>query len=118
MLLLITSFFSRCAYNNEETLYAEKTGSCDTTNITYSARVAPVFRANCLGCHGNSVAASSGAGIRLENYNDVKANIERAYGAMSHQPGFVPMPKGMSSKIDACQIEAVRIWKEAGAPNN
>lgn len=107
---------STCYYNNEETLYS--TNSCDTTNITFSAKIAPIFTANCLRCHGNAVASSNGGGIRLQDYTDVKAHLDRAYGAMSHQEGFFPMPLDMSTKIDECQIAKVRIWKNAGSPNN
>ncbi|HLP04411.1 MAG TPA: hypothetical protein VK152_03180 [Paludibacter sp.] len=118
VLLCACIVFGQCVYNNEEDLYPGQTETCDTTNITFSGKVAPVLRANCLACHGNSVAASNGGGIRLEDYSDVSANIQRLFGAMSHQPGYIPMPKGISSKIDECQINAVRIWKEAGTPDN
>ena len=108
--------FSTCYYHNEETLYA--VNACDTTNITFSATIAPIFETNCLRCHGNAVASSFGSGIRLQDYADVKTHLNRAYGAMSHQDGFAPMPKDMSTLIDECSIRKVRIWKEAGGIDN
>lgn len=113
---LIILGFSTCYYNNEETLYS--INACDTTNITFHATIAPIFEANCLRCHGNEVALSNGAGIRLQDYADVKTHLDRAYGAMSHQEGFLPMPKDMSALIDECSIRKVRIWKEAGGIDN
>ena len=110
--------FTKCYYNKEEVLYPNLANSCDTTNITFKAKVAPIFQANCLRCHGNAVATSNGGGVRLEDYGDVKSHLDRAYGSMSHQLGYLPMPKDMSSTIDHCQIKIVRIWKDAGGLDN
>jgi hypothetical protein len=119
LLVFIGISLSTCTYNNEQTLYPVLSNSCDTTNITFSGKVAPIFKANCLSCHGNAaVAAGNGGGVKLEDYSDVKANLNRAYGSMAHLPGYVPMPKNMSGTIDTCQIKIVRIWKAAGAPDN
>jgi hypothetical protein len=116
LLFIISITCSTCLYNKEDILYAEK--SCDTTNITFSGKVAPVFARNCLVCHGNAVSPPDGGGLRLQDYPDVRANITRAYGSMSHKPGFVPMPLGMSGTIDSCEIKIVRIWMNAGMPDN
>jgi hypothetical protein len=119
ILAFIIFSFSKCYYYKEEVLNPVLANSCDTTNITYSGKVVPIFATNCLSCHGNAaVAGGDGGGIKLEDFPDLKANLNRAYGAMSHLPGFFPMPKGMSSTIDPCQIKIVRIWKDAGALNN
>jgi len=118
LLVVVALVLSTCAYNNEEVLYPKLANTCDTTNITFSTKVAAVFSKNCLSCHGNSVATSNGGGIRLQDYVDVKANLDAAYGSMSHKQGYTPMPKGMSNTIDTCEIKIVRIWKDAGAPNN
>lgn len=118
LFLLILFGFNSCYYHNEETLYSNATNTCDTTNITFKATVAPIFRENCLSCHGNAVASSNGGGVRLEDYVDVKEHLDHAYGSMSHLPGYLPMPKGMSNTIDECQIKKVRIWKDAGGLNN
>ena len=115
LLVLIAISLSSCKYSKEEILYPVTT--CDTTNIKFSGRVASVFALNCLMCHGNNVVPPSG-GIRLQDYADVKIYIDRSLGAMSHLPGFKPMPLGSTETIDACQIKVVRIWKDAGAPNN
>jgi len=119
ILIIAVIAFSKCYYNNAEKLYPDLSNSCDTTNITYSGKVAPIFRANCLNCHSNAeVAGGNGGGIKLEDYPDVKLNLESAYGAITHQTGYKPMPKDMTEKIDTCQIKIIRVWKEAKAPNN
>ena len=118
LLGLIALVFSTCYYHNEEMLYSNDGNSCDTTNITFSAKVAPIFKTNCLRCHGNAVALSNGGGIRLEDYADVKAHLDRAYGDMSHQDGYIPMPRDMSATINECSIRKVRIWKDAGGLDN
>ena len=87
LLVFIGISLSTCTYNNEQTLYPVLSNSCDTTNITFSGKVAPIFKANCLSCHGNAaVAAGNGGGVKLEDYSDVKANLNRAYGSMAHLP--------------------------------
>jgi hypothetical protein len=118
VLVLFTLVFSNCYYHNEETLYSNDGNACDTTNVTFRAKIAPIFQTNCLRCHGNAVALTNGAGIRLEDYADVNAHLDRAYGAMAHLDGYLPMPKDLSTKIDECSIKKVRIWKDAGGLDN
>lgn len=118
ILVIFGLSFTTCNTNNEEQLYPTTNDSCDTTDITFTAKVAPIFVENCVRCHGNSVAASQGGGIRLQDYDDIKLNLNNAYGSMNHSSGFTRMPKDMSSTIDPCKIKIVRIWKDAGAPEN
>ncbi|HNW53110.1 MAG TPA: hypothetical protein PKN21_02525, partial [Bacteroidales bacterium] len=42
-----------CYYDNEEDLYLGSSG-CDTTNVTYSGTVVPVFAGYCNSCHSSS----------------------------------------------------------------
>lgn len=114
VLVLIIIGFSKCYYHNEETLYPDVIVTCDTTNITFHAKVVPILKEHCYKCHSNAVAADNGAGVRLENYDDVKFHLDHLYGAITHQDKFPPMPKDMTDKIDTCQIKIIRIWKEAG----
>jgi hypothetical protein len=91
-------------------------GQCDTTNITYSGFVAPLLATYCVGCH--SGGAPSG-GITLNTHTGVStvALNGRLYGAISHAPGFQPMPRG-SAKLPQCTIDKVKAWINDGAPNN
>lgn len=108
---IIAGVFHSCYYDKEEQLYPSL-AACDTTNITYSQKIVPILNANCLSCHGNSVYQSNGGGIRLQDYPDVKANVNQVYDAVINGR----MPKG--AKLDDCSITAIRIWKNAGALNN
>jgi uncharacterized membrane protein len=89
---------------------------CDTLNVTYSGKIKPILDGKCTGCHSGS---SPSGGISLSAYNGVQAVAlnGRLFGAVNHSAGFVPMPQG-GNKLPQCEIDAIRIWTDAGAPNN
>jgi|SRR6185436_3066939 len=89
---------------------------CDTLNVTYSGKIKPILDGKCTGCHSGS--APSG-GIHLSAYSGAQtaALDGRLFGAVNHSAGFVPMPQG-GNKLPQCEIDAIRIWADAGAPNN
>lgn len=89
---------------------------CDTTNVTFSGNVFPIIQNNCTGCH--SGATPSGL-IDLTSHMNIKvmADNGRLLGSINHDAGFVPMPRG-GNKLQACQIDQVRIWIGGGALNN
>ena len=105
-----------CTYNKEEELYPN-TGTCVTTNVSFSTTINPILQKySCTFCH-NSVTLSGN--IRLDNYNSVKTQVsnERLFGAINHAPGFSPMPQG-GNKMNPCDINKVKAWIDAGAQNN
>jgi hypothetical protein len=111
--LTLTLSLGGCYYDNEEDLYlGSKT--CDTTNVTYSASVAPVFAGYCYSCHSGS--APSG-GIKVDSYSSVVANITRIRGAINHQPGFLAMPQNGGS-LSGCDLTIIDIWIREGMPEN
>jgi hypothetical protein len=116
--ILLLAVVSSCYYDSEEYLYPSTSSQCDTINITYSKSVVPIMQNYCLSCHSNSTA-SMGGNIKLEDYADVKlhADDHRLLGSVEHQSGYFPMPQG-SKKLDECKISTIRIWVNAGAPNN
>ncbi|MBP1667706.1 MAG: hypothetical protein H6Q21_72 [Bacteroidetes bacterium] len=116
--ILLLMMVSSCYYDSEEYLYPNTSSQCDTTDVTYSKSVVPIIQNSCLSCHSNSTAALGG-NIKLEDYADVKlrADDHRLLGSIEHQSGYSPMPQG-SKKLDDCKISTVRIWVNAGAPNN
>ncbi|MEO7444152.1 MAG: hypothetical protein ABIT96_03800, partial [Ferruginibacter sp.] len=67
-------------------------------------------------CHSGGTPSG---GIDLSNYTIVKALAlnGRLYGAVTHAPGYSPMPKN-ASKLSACNLSQIRKWIDAGAPNN
>src|SRR5512139_524517 len=113
----LSVFLLSCYYDNEEALYPSINSTCDTLNVTFSGTVAPMLAGNCLSCHSNSSASSSGNGIRLENYADVKANSTRVAGSIKHSGGYSPMPKN-GGKLSPCMISQFDIWINKGMPNN
>jgi hypothetical protein len=89
---------------------------CDSNNYTFAASVKPVFDQNCRGCHNT---ASPSGGIALDSHAGVQAAVTggRLLGAINHQPGYSPMPKG-GGKLSTCQIRQIEKWVTAGAQNN
>ena len=90
--------------------------SCDSTQFKYGANVAPLISTYCLGCHSG---AAPSAGINLSTYTGVRtaALSGRLVGAVSHAPGYSPMPKN-AGKLSACQITQITKWVNSGSPNN
>ena len=112
--ILALFIFTGCYYDVEDELY----GSCTTTNVTYSQTITTIIlNHGCLNCHSNPPA--TGVPFSLTTYADVKAQVDanRLYGAISHQDGFAQMPQG-ASKMSQCDINKVKAWIDAGAPNN
>lgn len=94
------------------------TGSCDTTNVTFSTSVKPLIDLRCKGCHGPN---NPGGGVKLTNYDEIKtvALSGELYGTITHNPNYKPMPypEG-NAMMPQCEIDVIRIWIEDGVPNN
>jgi uncharacterized membrane protein len=91
---------------------------CDTTNVTFAASVMPVIESRCKGCHSG---ASPQGGIALTNHAQVKATVSNGtlWGSITHAGGFTAMPyPAGSAKMPDCDIRKIKIWIDAGAPNN
>ncbi len=90
--------------------------TCDTENVSYSADIVPILSAFCYGCHGPTVQE---AGFSLETYASVKflADNGSLVGAVTHSPGFTPMPFEMN-KLEDCDVAMIVAWVEDGAPEN
>jgi len=90
--------------------------TCDTSQYTYSSTITTIMDINCTGCHS---AGNASGGIDLSNYTGVKivALDGRLVGAVTHAPGYSPMPMGAPMLSD-CNITQIEKWVAAGAPNN
>ena len=108
-----------CYYDSEEALYPQVSTTCDLTNVTFATTVKPILQASCLSCHSNSSAASSGAGIKLENYSDVLITVNNGQlmGAIKHTSGYAAMPQG-GGKLTDCEISKLQTWIDNGKLNN
>lgn len=89
-------------------------GSCDTSSVTFSGSIKSIIQNKCQGCHSGS--APSG-GYDFTTYAGVSAAKTKLYGAVNHMSGFKPMPQG-GNKLPFCEIRKIKIWVDAGAPNN
>ncbi len=109
-----------CYYDKEELLYPD-TLACDAMMVSYMEELEPIFSANCYGCHSNAQSQTAGAGISLEGHANVSGYVsntaERLIGAISHESGFSPMPKG-GARLSDCDISKIQAWINAGAENN
>lgn len=91
-------------------------GGCDTSQYTYGATISVIMQTNCTGCHSGT---NPSGGINLSTYSGVQtvALNGRLVGAVTHAPGYSPMPKGAAMLSD-CNITQIEKWVNAGAPNN
>ena len=107
-------FLTGCYNDNEQDLYPNKS-TCDTTNVTYAATIAPIMQANCNTCHG--ITQPSG-NVVTENYEGLKipALNGKLWPAVSWT-GSKNMPQN-GSQLSSCDLAKINIWIKAGAPNN
>ena len=115
--LTILIFVISCYYDSEESLYPSLGSSCDTTNVTFSVTVSGILANNCLSCHSNTTAATSGNNIRLQDYADVKARAAAISGAINQNGTYSSMPKN-GGKLNSCLINQFEIWIRNGTLNN
>ena len=116
IIIVISLLSGGCYYDVEEYLYPDN-GVCDTNSVTYSTTILPILQGQgCLGCHSGGAPSGN---ISLEGYNNVKtvALNGKLYGVINYEPGYSPMPQG-GNKLSACNINRVKAWIDAGAPNN
>lgn len=108
---LIAVWIQQGAKNNE---CNENYGACETSNVKYSAFVQPLIQARCQGCHSGSAPQG---GINLSTYANVKtlAGNGKLYAAVTRTSDW--MPKG-GAKLDACTLDKLKAWIDAGAPEN
>ncbi|HLN52667.1 MAG TPA: cytochrome c [Lentimicrobium sp.] len=111
LLLSAMLIFAGCYYDNEEDLYV---GSliCDTTNVTFNGDISLIFSTNCNSCHTGSAASGN---IITNDYQSVKEQSQRIYGAVNHLAGFRPMPDN-GSELPRCEILKLNAWINHGMP--
>jgi hypothetical protein len=118
LVILSVTFIAGCYYDKEELVYPPTSGtSCDTTAVRYSTDIVNILQANCYSCHGGT--ASFGGGNKLDAYTSLQtyATNGSLLGAITHSPGYPPMPQG-GAKLSDCNIAKIRTWIRTGAPNN
>jgi hypothetical protein len=114
--IVTVAIFNSCYYDKEDFLYPQRTnqqGNCDTTNVTYSGTVKPIFDNNCKGCHGSGTPYNYDGYAQLSSY--FAANSQKFLDNINYA-GAQPMPP--SGKLNDCYLKQIRIWIQAGYPNN
>ena len=100
-----------CATESLETLGCDQ---CDTTNVTFTNDIFPLFQASCGttdgACHGDG----SGRNF-LSDYTGIKAAVD--FGSIEQRVLVVKdMPK--SGALCQCDLDKIRAWIDQGAPAN
>jgi len=89
--------------------------ACDTTSFTYT-KVKGIIDQYCSGCH---LSYSTGGGILLDSYSNIKAQAQsgKLSGSIRRLSGFKPMPQG-GNQLPECTIRVIEKWIDAGMPEN
>lgn len=108
--------FSGCYYDNASELNpaAGLNSNCDTVNVTYNEKIAPIFQSYCgtnNSCHSASVAEG---GVILSDYTHAFTTDPISLIESIEQTGNSPMPP--SGKLSECNINLIKIWIQNGKP--
>lgn len=87
---------------------------CDTLNVKFSTTIKTILADNCTSCHG------SNGGVTLSNYAGVKlvVNNGKLWNSINHLSGPSKAMPNSSTKLSACNLRQIKIWIDAGAPQN
>lgn len=107
-------FATSCTYYNEKDLYPEDV--CDTTNISYTNDILPIFEKDCYACHYGNVTYGN---LDLSKFDHIQNAVDDGdlLRNIKHEPGGIPMPKG-GSKLSDCKTLKIEQWINMGIPNN
>jgi mono/diheme cytochrome c family protein len=111
--LLIATFFNSCYNDKEDYLYPERGINCDTTNVAYGLTIKPIFDNNCIGCHGSGTTFNFDGHAPLSGY--LANNAQKLLDNINYVSNQYMPP---SNKLNDCYLNQIRIWIQAGYPNN
>jgi mono/diheme cytochrome c family protein len=119
ILFVFVAFLSSCYYDKEEELYPDANAAgCDTSNVKYSVEVKAIFDSKCVSCHSG---VNPSGNIRLESYQEVKTYIDatntKLVSSIVQDGNASAMPQGQP-KLSDCDIGKIKIWVNAGYPEN
>lgn len=111
--LSLLMLFAGCYYDKAENIYpSDGSGSCDTTNVTYTAKIKNITDTYCVnGCH-NSKDLSGGL-----DFSDLAVLKDQAINGQllcDIQQTCNPMPKG--GKLSSCNLTLMEIWIRNNCP--
>lgn len=115
-LLILPFILESCYYDNAAALYQFAPADCDTTNITFNVSIFNILSTHCTTCHN---AADPQGNVNLEGYDNIRNYVENGslYGSVIYDPAYSAMPP-TGQKIPDCDQQTLKIWIDAGAPNN
>ncbi len=113
LILLSGTFISSCYYDNEEELYPYGNLNCDTLSvITYTNSIQAIANGSCAisGCH---TGVNPTGGITLETYQQMKSIADD--GKLGTRV-LVQQNMPPSGPLSSCDLEAIQVWINNGAP--
>lgn len=107
----------QCYYDSEEELYSNfPENTCDTAQVSFSAKVSPIIAQNCAvsGCHAG---ANPTAGLNLTEFQTIQsiAQSGQLVGRVTGNGGALMPPSGA---LPDCDIALIQSWVNQGAPDN
>ncbi|MES2762847.1 MAG: hypothetical protein V4677_11600 [Bacteroidota bacterium] len=118
LLSSLSALMVACTFDKGQTINpatSKNTEICDTAAVvSYSAQISDIIADNCISCHGPAES------VKLNNHSNVQANAlaptGSIYSSVSHDGTAIPMPP--NRLLSSCDIEKIKKWVNAGAPNN
>ena len=96
--------------------------------VSYVRDIVPIINQKCQACHGASVYLTQGGGHNWTDYRELQvyARSGSLLGVLEHKNPLyaaVYMPRLIGTtregpRLEACDIERIRAWVNAGALNN
>jgi hypothetical protein len=108
-LMVAAVALSGCYYDVEEELYPT---SCTGIDPSWSVSVAPLVAQRCSGSSCHNAGSENG---EIATYAQVKALVDN--GKFRNRV-LVLQDMPLGSSLDRCQLDMLKAWVDAGAPNN
>jgi hypothetical protein len=88
---------------------------CDTMRLGYQMHIAPIIQNHCLGCHNSSSASGQ---VVLEHFSQVQLAVmgRHLWTVVDYPGGTGRMPP--TGPLSDCDLTKIRLWIEAGMPEN
>ncbi len=112
LLLIGIGIFQSCFYDNAQDYFVNIPGSgCDTTAVSFAAKVKPILDNNCAiaGCHSGAVPA---ANVDLSTLSGAQTHAERSVFRVKQ--GTMPA----SGPLNACFVNTLDAWVNQGKAAN
>ncbi len=106
ILLFLCLHITSCTKSSTETSPSSPP-PINTNEITYELNVEPIISRECKGCHSGS---SASAGLRLENYNQVRSSTEN--GDLLERINDISNPMPQSGLMNQSNRDIIENWSK------